>query len=159
MQQPVPETALSTLWHRFARFTGWLFQNSRPQFHYALLVLYHGGAQLIALWLALSLLSVFGILRRIDFDLVAFLVGPLALGALVAGHVKIFIPMHERAAHWIVPGMFGGVCVLTFWVIVRLKWDSVDALSCVAAFITGAALFILLAWLFRLEQKGKQNAT
>lgn len=156
--EPVPEAAAANPRQWFVRFTAWLFRSSRPQFHYALLVLFHAGTQLAAMWLLLWLFSLFGLLRQIDFALVGFLVGPLALGALAAGHVKVLVPMPERIAHWTVPGTFGGVCVLTLWIIVRLEWDSVDSLSCFGAFCSGAASFILLAWLMRLEQKGKQSA-
>jgi hypothetical protein len=100
-------------------------------------------------------------MSRIDFDFLAFLVGPLALGGLIAGHIKILVPMPENIALWVVPGMWGGTSILTFWVIVQLRWDTVTPVSCALAFLAGALLFILLAWLFRLEQrqKSEQNAT
>jgi hypothetical protein len=135
-----------------------LFNESRPQFHYALWVFFQAVPLIALFWLSSIVLRLFGLESRLGPEAIVLLLGSLALGAVAAGHVRL-LPAAERVFRWLIPCVFGGVAATWFWLITAWRWNAPTVQNGAIAFAAGACLFTLLGWLFRLEAaaKAKEN--
>lgn len=149
---------IARLWELFIELTAYLFNHSRPQFHYSLLVLYGLFWYVVTFWMLFALMGLFGSEHRIDFELLGELGGSLAFGGLVAGHVHV-LTASERVRNWLVPMCSGGFTVTPLWLISNLRWGNAPTFSgLMLAFGGGAGMFLLLAWLIRLDAAAKAKA-
>lgn len=146
------------LWAHFISFTSWLFQNARPQYHDALMVLYRASWYIVAFSILSLLLNLFGLNYQIDYELVGTLVGSLGVGGLVAGHVRVLCRLSERLQNWLVPAIFGGVTGTTFWFLAVLHWGPPRPSEALVPFSVGAIGFMFLGWLLRLEAASKKES-
>ena len=89
----------------------------------------------------------------VNYDLIAHFVGPLGVGALVAGHVRRFVSAQNAMRDWIVAGSYGGTSVTLF---LLLLGRGVKEL--LIGFPIGAAIFMLLHWLNEIDAR-KQRST
>ena len=103
--------------------------------------------------LVVFVVNLFGADYFVNYDLVAHFVGPLGVGALVAGLVRRFVSDQNALKGWIVSGSYGGTSVAAFLLLLEL-----GIMGLLIGFPSGAAFFMLLHWLYEIEAK-KQRST
>ena len=145
-------------WHRVATTRVYMLLRSRKQFHYAVEVLFHSAVQGCTIGVAVILLKLFGMSFTFDVALLAHLIGPLGVGALAAGHARLLFSSESALSGWIVSGVFGAVTVLVFMVLVSLRHGTLELPALALSLIAGAAIFMLLHWLFLLEARKSRAA-
>lgn len=119
----------------------WVLARSRPQFHYAALVLFLAFLNVAVVQLLLFAFNAFGAGYVIDYQLLGHFVGPLGIGALAAGQVRWRIPDDRAWRPWLVAAIFGGTSVTVFLLLLGgWAWALVG-------FAAGAILFMFLHWL------------
>ena len=152
MSEPKKEDERS-YWNYLALARLWLLARSRPQFHYAVDVLYLALVNIAMVALVVFVVNLFGADYFVNYDLVAHFVGPLGVGALVAGLVRRFVSDQNALKGWIVSGSYGGTSVAAFLLLLEL-----GIMGLLIGFPSGAAFFMLLHWLYEIEAK-KQRST
>lgn len=145
-------------WYRVAMVRVHMLLRTRPQFHFAVEVLYHSAIQGAVLALSVALLNLIGMDLTINVDLLAHFVGPLGAGALAAGHTRALFSEPTPARGWVVSAVFGAVTVLAFMLLISLRGGMFEWVALSLAPLVGAALFMLLHWLFELEARKSRAA-
>ncbi|MGY1426513.1 hypothetical protein [Lysobacter sp. A289] len=153
----VEDTRSITIWNRIANVRVWLFAHTRPQFHYAVEVLFQSFYYGAVLGLTVLVLNLFNLGVTIDFELVAHLVGPLCVGGIAAGILRESIPAPSPLRGWGVAATYGGVTGLVFAVLIDLRWRGPTLSGVAIGFALGAGFFMLLHWLYEREAR-KQRA-
>ena len=153
----VEDTRSITFWDRVALARWWLLARSRPQFHYAVEVLFQAVVYGATITLTVFVLNLFNMDLVVDFDLIGHFVGPLGVGALAAGFVRGLIQEENALKGWIISGTYGGVAVMTFAILVDFRWRAPTLGGTALGFVFGAAFFMLLHWLYEREAR-KQRA-
>jgi hypothetical protein len=124
---------------------------SRPQFHSAFWVLFWGAFTVPMAWMAVLIRRAFGEDGTVNYELIAFFVGPLGLGALAS--MSYEFAAGSRASQWVSTAVFGGASAFSFSVLVELKHNaSFDAAIAGGVSVGGALIFMLLRWLMLREQ-------
>jgi hypothetical protein len=152
------DTRSITFWERIALARLWVLCRSRPQFHYAVDVIFQTLVHGTVVWLTVQLLNLFAFGLAVDFDLILHMVGPLLVGAVAAGLVRETMAHDNKWRGWIISGTYGGTAVLVFAILVELRWRSPTVSGAAAGFALGAAFFMLLHWLFELEARKNRAA-
>ena len=124
----------------------WFLERTRPELHYATMVVVCSFAFCVMTFVPLVLVSaLFGVELRIRYELLAHLVGNTGVGALVAGYLRHHLPSGP-SRRWVVAASFGGVACAIFGALVNLKHgDSILVGLLVGAF-SGAAFGALILW-------------
>jgi hypothetical protein len=147
---------------RLSAIFAWLLEHTRPEFHYATMVLACSAAFVIMAILPLALLFevlnyLFGVQFRIRTEFLNYLIGTMALGGLAAGYLRHHLPANA-ARRWLVAAVFGGATAATLGGLTNLKWGGSIALGLLIGFAVGALFGVTLLWAFlkdaRKEIKG-----
>ena len=140
-------------WQRIALVRFWLLTRSRPQFHYAIDVLYQGFLYTAMMTVLIFLFNLFGLGYSVNYDLIGHFIGPLGVGALAAGYFRFRIPDSFPYRGWVVAAVYGGVAIMTFALLLDFS-----IVAAGAGFGIGALFFMLLHWLFELEARKARAA-
>jgi hypothetical protein len=138
----------------FRNTVGYAYRNARVQFHPALYVVLY--AALYSTWCAAAfwaISSVTPLSISLNWEIVGVLAGPLAVGELVRGHVRLWLrsPLGKWSA--IASAAGGAAAGLTLWAISVARWGVhswSEPLAC-AAF--GTASFLLIGWLIQYQAR------
>ena len=142
-----------SFWQRIAFVRIWLASKSRPQFYYAIDVLFQASLYTATMTLLVLVFNLFGLGYVVNYGLIGHLVGPLAMGALVAGYLRYRIPDSYLRRGWIVAGSYGGVTVMVFALLIEFS-----AAAASIGFGVGVLFFWLLHWLFEIEARKARAA-
>lgn len=130
-----------TIMDRLALGLRWVLSQTRPYFHYAVLLLFQTLLYGAVIQLLVFVFNVFESGHVVDYGLIAHLVGPLGVGALVAGQVRWRIVDGKTWRPWLVAAAYGGTSMAIFVLLVG------SGLWALAGIAFGAALFMMLHWL------------
>jgi len=142
----------------------YLLENSRPQFHPAVIALYLVAVYVVMLGLALTLLFWFfrwlgWSNQEVDFGLWALLGGPLIGAELVRGHVKYWLGKRPDEWSFAAMGVGGGAAGALFAAYIGLMWGAPDPFDWAATITAAAAAWLLIgACLYWDERKKKRGA-
>jgi len=125
----------------------WILSRTRPEFHYATWVVFVGAVFFVCGIVPLAL--VFAVLRPErgpQYELLGLLVGPGALGGLIAGYLRHHLP-NRPYRPWVVAAVFGGVAGAVCAGIVEFKLGRSISQGMAAGLAIGASSAALLLWL------------
>jgi hypothetical protein len=128
------------------------YRNTRAQFHPALYVVLYAGMftalYAAALW---EISLVMSPTMSLNWEVIGAIVGPLAMGELARGHVRLWL--HRPLDKWsaIASAAGGAVAGLTLWGIMVAKWGIEDWYDVFACAVFGASSFLVLGWLIQYQ--------
>ena len=149
---------------KLSEIFAWLLKRTRPEFHYATLVLAFSATFII--WAIVPLAILFEVLNaffdfqaRVRTELLANITGTMAFGGLVAGYLRHHLaPGISR--RWVVAAMFGGVSAAAFGGLANFKWGDSIELGILIGFLIGALSGLVILWGYLPEaRKDKASAT
>jgi hypothetical protein len=156
VETPIQEQP--SLGELLGKIVGFLFTNSRPQFHSALYVLVYAafwvGLMQIALFL-ISLTPWFSLV--LDFDLIGTFVGCTGLAELSRGHVKHWLGYSAEDWCYVAMPIGGAVLGAAFAGLMFLMWGMSTWYEPALFVLGGAGFYTLLGWLLHLQKKQKSN--
>ena len=83
-----------------------------------------------------------------NFGVLAHIIGPLCVGALINGHIPLIWKTEGRLRTFTSAGISGGVAIVLFWALLAPQRGNFDLSNGVTAFFIGSLFFILMVWLF-----------
>jgi hypothetical protein len=135
-----------------------LYAGSRPQFHHALYVLLYAGMYALLMSVGFWVFNrLFGWNLAVDFEIFGIFLAMLATAELVKGHWKSWAG--KAAADWCFPAIAAGGASLgfVFSALQALRWGISDWVEYAIYIVGGTAFYLLLGWLFWLQEREKQR--
>jgi hypothetical protein len=95
---------------------------------------------------------------RINYETIGYLVGPLTFGELVRGHVRHWLGYYP--AEYCFPAIAaGGLSAgALFGGFMMLRWAELTWVEPIIWGALGAALYLLVGWLMRLDERKKSRS-
>jgi hypothetical protein len=138
----------------FVNAVAYAYRNARAQFHPALFVLLYAGmisALMAATLWALSL--VMSPAMSVNWELSGFFAGPLAVGELVRGHVRLWLRGPVDKWSPVASGAGGAAAGVTFWGLQLAKWGARGWYEPLAYTAFGTAAFLVLGGLIQYQAR------
>jgi hypothetical protein len=155
VQRPMTVRVLNRIRGVLPTVVAYAYKNARPQFQPALYVVLYAGI-FIPVFAALlwAISCVMSPPMSVNWEvLLGGFVGPLAVGELVRGHVRLWL--HRSSGNWsaMASAAGGAAAGLTVWGLRVAKWgaDGWSEPLKLAAF--GAVSFLVLGWLIQYQAR------
>lgn len=131
----------------YTRIIAFLYRNTRPELHSALLVLVYAGTYAVGFAGLALVFPLVGWQFNINFELSGYFIGCIGAGELARALSKT-----QSNSSFLSTGIAGATTVGIFWLLMVFKWGHPMWGVPVAA-TSGALLYLLLGWLQALEQR------
>jgi hypothetical protein len=140
----------------------YLLENTRPQFHPAVMAVYLVVYYVVTLGLALTLLfRAFHWLGwgdyEIDFSLWALFAGLMMSAELVRGNVKVWLGKQPDEWSFVAIGAGGGAAGALFAGYIALMWGAPGAFESAATIAAGAGVWLLIGTCLYWEERKKKR--
>ena len=141
-----------------SKIVGYLYANSRPQFHPALYVLIYAALWVGAMQLFVLLISLTPWASlALDYLLLGILAGCIGLAELVRGHVKHWLGYGVEDWCYVAMAIGGAVFGGSFAGLMFLMWGVKYWYEPVLFVSVGVGVYTLLGWLFHMHVKTRSK--
>ncbi|MBO9492038.1 hypothetical protein J7384_16880 [Endozoicomonas sp. G2_1] len=134
------------------------FENSRPEFHGAIVVLMYAVVYWVLFSAADLILRIFDWRFVINYELAGYFVGCIGTAELARGLTKAYLVKSEKYKPVFGSALAGATLGFIFGYLMMLKWRHYGAEALILWALGGASFYLLLHWLLYLEAK-KQEGT